>query len=133
MSRINFLARSMATFRPKMRDHCTFPLFPALIIVNFDPEKFSEVLPMATFAEAKDIPRNCVLGCDNDTGGYSTASLTHAVEDDVPCVHFHGNLSLHVSAEAKKRGMTHSGWAGFRTKAMEGTLFNRFISLLSFG
>ena len=82
---------------------------------------------MASFTDPKSIPANCVLGCDNDTGGYTTASIEHVVEEGVPCLHFHGNLSLHVSAEAKRRGMTHSGWAGFRTKAMTGNLFNRLF------
>ena len=65
------------------------------------------------------------MGSDNDTGGYSIAKLEHVIEDDVPCLRFHGELSLHVSPEARKRGMTHSGWAGWRTKPLGATIFNR--------
>jgi hypothetical protein len=92
---------------------------------------------MVTFPTPSSI-QNCAIGSDNDTGGYSTAKLEHVVEDDVPCLRFSGNLSLHVSPEARKRGMSHSGWAGWRTKPLGATIFNRYssqsvtISLLSY-
>ena len=96
-------------------------------VVKLDPEHYSAVLPMVTFSTADTI-QNCAMGSDNDTGGYSTASLTHVIENDVPCLRFNGNLSLHVSPEARQRGMTHSGWAGWRTRPMGATLFNRSVS-----
>ena len=84
---------------------------------------------MVTFPTPDSILRNCAIGSDNDTGGYSTASLDHVEEDGVPCLRFKGELSLHVSPEAKKRGMTHSGWAGWRTTPMTATIFNRYNAL----
>ena len=81
---------------------------------------------MVTFSHPSSILQNCALGSDNDTGGYSTTKLEHVVEDDVPCLRFSGELSLHVSPEARKRGMTHSGWAGWRTKPLGATIFKRY-------
>jgi hypothetical protein len=95
--------------------------------VKMDPEHYRETLPMISFPDPASILQNCALGSDNDTGGYSTASLDHVIEDGVPCLRFSGNLSLHLSPEAKKKGMTHSGWAGWRTRPRPATMFNRFI------
>jgi Complex I intermediate-associated protein 30 (CIA30) len=93
--------------------------------VRLDPEHYNAVLPMITFPTPDSILRNCAIGSDNDTGGYSTANLEHVVEDDTPCLRFSGVLSLHVPSEARRRGMTHSGWAGWRTRPMGANLFNR--------
>jgi Complex I intermediate-associated protein 30 (CIA30) len=57
---------------------------------------------MVTFPNPDSILRYCAFGSDNDTGGYSTASLEHVIEDDVPCLRFAGELSLHVPSEAQK-------------------------------
>jgi Complex I intermediate-associated protein 30 (CIA30) len=86
---------------------------------------------MVTFPTPDSILSSCALGSDSDTGGYSTASLDHVVEDGIPCLKFHGNLSLHVSTEARARGMTHSGWAGWRAKPLK-SLFNRYYCALIF-
>jgi NADH dehydrogenase [ubiquinone] 1 alpha subcomplex assembly factor 1 len=88
-----------------------------------DPEHFSPVLPMFSFPTAESILDQCALGSDNDTGGYSVAKLEHGVDEGVSCLKFSGELSLHVSPEAKKRGITHSGWAGWRTKPVSKGLF----------
>ena len=81
---------------------------------------------MVSFPTPESILQNCAIGSDNDTGGYSTANLEHVTEDSVPCLRFSGHLSLHVSADARKRGMTHSGWAGWRTRPQGANLFNRY-------
>ena len=104
------------------------PYTNPLIAVNLDPEHYSSVLPMVTFPTPDSILQNCAIGSDNDTGGYSTANLEHVVEDDIPCLRFSGVLSLHVPAEARRRGMTHSGWAGWRTRPMRANLFNRYTN-----
>jgi Complex I intermediate-associated protein 30 (CIA30) len=95
--------------------------------MKFDPEHYASELPMVSFPTAESLQSCLALGCDNDTGGYSTATVTHVLEDDVSCLRFQGNLSLALSAEAKARGVTHSGWAGWRTSPMKSTLFKRYF------
>lgn len=100
----------------------------ANVTVTFDPEHYSEVLPMMTVPTEESIYQQCALGSDSDTGGYSTATLTYHQENGMPFMRFKGNLSLHVPPDSRKKGMTHSGWAGWRTKPMGATLFNRYQS-----
>lgn len=105
---------------------CSCSPLTCLCVVELDPEHYSGSLPMVKFPTPESITQNCALGSDNDTGGYSTARLDHVVEDGIPCLRFSGNLSLHVPIEARKRGMTHSGWAGWRTRPMGANFFNRY-------
>jgi hypothetical protein len=95
------------------------------LAVNLDPEHYAQILRMASFPTEATMFANCALGSDSDTGGYSTAALTWHQEGDVPFMRFKGDLSLHVPPESRAQGMTHSGWAGWRTKPMGSTLFNR--------
>ena len=131
MSRGNIFRRSLDAFRNN-KYRCT-PLIPSPFsvtdadgVVTLDPEHYSDVLPMMTFPTEASIYQNCALGSDSDTGGYSTATLTYHNENGMPFMRFKGDLSLHVPPESKKKGMTHSGWAGWRTKPLGATLFNRY-------